>query len=44
VRAERVSSEEKKRLWPTVTAAWPDFDDYQRRTERDIPVIRLARR
>jgi deazaflavin-dependent oxidoreductase (nitroreductase family) len=44
VRAERVSSEEKKRLWPHVTSVWPDFDDYQRRTERDIPVIRLERR
>jgi deazaflavin-dependent oxidoreductase (nitroreductase family) len=44
VRAKRVSPEEKKRLWPTVAAAWPDFDDYQRRTDRDIPVIRLSRR
>ena len=44
MRARRVSDEEKARVWPKLTAMYRDFDDYQARTERNIPVIRLAPR
>ena len=39
--AEQVSKEEKHRLWPKLVEMYADYDDYQRRTDRDIPVIRL---
>jgi len=49
VRAERVrvigrtaSVEEKPRLWRIMTEAWPNYDVYQSRTERDIPVVVLS--
>ena len=28
----------------TMTAEWPDYDKYQRKTDRDIPVVLLSRR
>lgn len=34
---------EKARLWPTVTAIWPDYIEYQKKTDRDIPVVILER-
>jgi deazaflavin-dependent oxidoreductase (nitroreductase family) len=42
--ALRVSDEEKAALWPRLTAMYRDFDDYQGRTTRNIPVIRLSPR
>jgi deazaflavin-dependent oxidoreductase (nitroreductase family) len=42
--ARRVSGEEKAALWPRLVAMYPDYDDYQGRTTRDIPVIRLSPR
>lgn len=44
MRARRVSDEEKAALWPRLTAMYPDYDDYQARTTRNIPVIRLSPR
>lgn len=41
-RAETASPEEKARLWPLMAALWPDYDSYQTRTERDIPVVILT--
>ena len=38
------SKNEKARVWPKLTGMYRDFDDYQARTERNIPVIRLAPR
>jgi deazaflavin-dependent oxidoreductase (nitroreductase family) len=40
--ARRVSAEEKARLWPRLCAMYPDYADYQARTTRDIPVLRLS--
>jgi deazaflavin-dependent oxidoreductase (nitroreductase family) len=37
--ARVVTGEEKQALWPKVTAEWPDYDEYQSRTERDIPLV-----
>jgi deazaflavin-dependent oxidoreductase (nitroreductase family) len=42
--ARRVSDEEKADLWPRLLKVYPDYDDYQARTERNIPVLRLTRR
>jgi deazaflavin-dependent oxidoreductase (nitroreductase family) len=44
VRARTASAAEKKRLWPTMTAQWPDYDKYQAGTKRDIPVVILSPR
>ena len=44
VSAHTASAEEKRRLWPTMTAAWPAYDSYQQKTERDIPLVILRRR
>jgi deazaflavin-dependent oxidoreductase (nitroreductase family) len=41
--ARRVSAEEKAALWPRLCRMYPDYADYQARTSRDIPVLRLAR-
>ena len=44
MRASRVSDDEKAELWPRLTAMYRDYDDYQARTERNIPVMRLSPR
>ena len=44
MRARRVSDDEKAALWSRLTQMYRDFDDYQARTERNIPVIRLSPR
>ena len=44
VTATRVSDEEKKALWPRLCEIYPDYDDYQARTTRNIPVLRLTKR
>lgn len=38
-RARQVSPEEKAALWPHLVSLYPDFDQYQARTDRDIPVF-----
>ena len=43
VRARQTSAAERTRLWPELTAMYPDYDVYQTRTEREIPVIVLSR-
>jgi deazaflavin-dependent oxidoreductase (nitroreductase family) len=42
-RARTASAEEKPALWKTMTSVWPDYDNYQKRTERAIPVVVLER-
>lgn len=39
--AERVSDEEKSRLWPRIVEMYSGYEGYQRETERNIPVVRL---
>jgi deazaflavin-dependent oxidoreductase (nitroreductase family) len=39
MRARRVDDAEKAALWPVALAVYPDFDEYQARTERNIPVF-----
>jgi deazaflavin-dependent oxidoreductase (nitroreductase family) len=42
-RARDATPEEKPEMWKTMTAEWPAYDDYQKRTEREIPVVVLER-
>lgn len=39
--ARQATAEEKQRLWPKLVAVYAPYEDYQRRTERDIPVVLL---
>ena len=41
VLAETAGPEERARLWPLITAMYPLYDSYQRRTSREIPVVVL---
>ena len=41
VLARTASAEEKARLWPLLVEAYSDYQTYQDRTEREIPVIIL---
>jgi deazaflavin-dependent oxidoreductase (nitroreductase family) len=34
---------ERERLWKLMTATWPAYDEYQTRTDREIPVVVLTR-
>jgi deazaflavin-dependent oxidoreductase (nitroreductase family) len=40
--ARTASADEKPRLWQIVNAVWPNYDVYQGRTDRDIPVVVLS--
>lgn len=40
--AHAASATEKPRLWKIVADVWPNYDVYQSRTERDIPVVVLS--
>ncbi len=42
-RARTATPEEKPELWQIMRAHWPDYDRYQRRTKRQIPVVVLER-
>jgi deazaflavin-dependent oxidoreductase (nitroreductase family) len=39
--ARTAGPEEKARLWPKMVAIWPDYDEYRKKTDRDIPVVVL---
>jgi len=39
MRARTASTEEKAEMWPTIVAAYKGYAGYQKRTERDIPVV-----
>ena len=39
MRARTASADEKAELWPRVVAAYKGYGGYQRRTERDIPLV-----
>jgi deazaflavin-dependent oxidoreductase (nitroreductase family) len=42
-RARTAGPEEKPRLWRLMAEIWPDYDRYQQRTSREIPVVILER-
>ena len=43
-RARTAGDDEKPAMWKTMTETWPAYDDYQKKTERSIPVVVLERR
>jgi F420H(2)-dependent quinone reductase len=44
LRAREVTDDEKREWWAHAVAAWPAYDDYQAKTERQIPVFVLEPR
>ena len=40
-RARTATADEKPALWRTMTSIWPDYDNYQTKTDREIPVVVL---
>jgi deazaflavin-dependent oxidoreductase (nitroreductase family) len=41
--ARTATPEEKPELWSIMTKEWPDYDTYQTKTDRPIPVVVLER-
>jgi deazaflavin-dependent oxidoreductase (nitroreductase family) len=42
-RARDASPEEKPELWKIMVGEWPAYDEYQTKTDRQIPVVVLER-
>jgi len=42
-RARLATAEEKPALWSTMVEHWPAYDEYQTKTDREIPVVVLER-
>ena len=42
-RARTAEGEERERLWKLAAQQWPDYDSYQEKTDREIPVVVLER-
>ena len=41
MRAREAEGAERERLWELMVGVYPTYESYQRRTERQIPVILL---
>jgi deazaflavin-dependent oxidoreductase (nitroreductase family) len=41
--ASTAKGAERGRLWQTMTKIWPAYDDYQKKTSREIPVVILTK-
>lgn len=41
VKAREATPEERERLWPKLVALYPDYETYQKRTTRTIPIVLL---
>jgi deazaflavin-dependent oxidoreductase (nitroreductase family) len=42
-RARTAEGAERERLWAKANEVWPHYDEYAKRTEREIPVVVLER-
>jgi deazaflavin-dependent oxidoreductase (nitroreductase family) len=42
-RARPATADEKPAMWEHMVQVWPDYANYQAKTERDIPVVVLER-
>jgi deazaflavin-dependent oxidoreductase (nitroreductase family) len=40
--ARVATAEEKPAMWAEMVDAWPDYDAYQKKTDREIPVVVLT--
>jgi deazaflavin-dependent oxidoreductase (nitroreductase family) len=43
-RAVTASPKERPRVWRLMASIWPEYDRYQKRTEREIPVVVIERK
>ena len=43
VNVRDANSDEKPAMWKTMTSEWPAYDEYQEKTDREIPVVVLSR-
>jgi deazaflavin-dependent oxidoreductase (nitroreductase family) len=43
VRTRVAEGDERAELWELVNGQWPDYADYQKKTDREIPVVVLER-
>jgi proline iminopeptidase len=43
VRARDAEGEERERLWKLMNQHWPHYEEYQTKTDRQIPVVILER-
>jgi deazaflavin-dependent oxidoreductase (nitroreductase family) len=43
-RARTATGDERDRLWKLAARQWPDYDEYEQKTHREIPVVVLERR
>jgi deazaflavin-dependent oxidoreductase (nitroreductase family) len=41
--ARTATARQKPRLWRLMVSIWPDYEGYQTKTEREIPVVILER-
>jgi proline iminopeptidase len=42
-RARTAEGDERERLWQQMNRMWPHYDEYQTKTDREIPVVVLER-
>lgn len=42
--AEQLHGDERERAWQQISATMPRYAEYQTKTDREIPIIRLTRR
>jgi deazaflavin-dependent oxidoreductase (nitroreductase family) len=42
-RGRDATDEERPEMWKVMAAAWPDYDEYQTRTDRQIQIVVLER-
>jgi deazaflavin-dependent oxidoreductase (nitroreductase family) len=42
-KARTAEPDEKPAMWQRMTEVWPDYDEYQKKTDREIPVVVLER-
>jgi proline iminopeptidase len=42
-RARTASGDEREQLWELAARQWPDYNAYQTRTDREIPVVVFER-
>jgi deazaflavin-dependent oxidoreductase (nitroreductase family) len=42
-RARKATPDERPDMWRTMTNVWPHYDEYQKKTDREIPVVVLER-
>jgi deazaflavin-dependent oxidoreductase (nitroreductase family) len=41
--ARTATDRERAVWWPIMTAEWPDYDEYQKKTDRKIPIVLIER-